>query len=46
MSLSLRPILARQDIERIHERSLDLLERVGIDYKTLYNKLKRYGIRR
>ena len=34
MSLSLKPILARQDIERIHEHSLDLLERVGIDYKT------------
>jgi trimethylamine--corrinoid protein Co-methyltransferase len=34
MSLSLNPILSRQDIERIHEQSLDLLERVGIDYKT------------
>jgi len=34
MSLSLEPILARQDIDRIHEQSLDLLERVGIDYKT------------
>jgi trimethylamine--corrinoid protein Co-methyltransferase len=34
MTLSLKPILARQDIERIHEHSLDLLERVGIDYKT------------
>jgi trimethylamine--corrinoid protein Co-methyltransferase len=28
------PVLARHDIERIHEHSLDLLERVGIDYKT------------
>jgi trimethylamine--corrinoid protein Co-methyltransferase len=34
MSTSLKPILTRHDIERIHERSLDLLERVGIDYKT------------
>ncbi|MFN2243551.1 MAG: trimethylamine methyltransferase family protein [Anaerolineae bacterium] len=34
MSLALKPILARQDIERIHEHSLDLLERVGIDYNT------------
>jgi trimethylamine--corrinoid protein Co-methyltransferase len=34
MSLSLRPVLSRLEIERIHEHSLDLLERVGIDYKT------------
>lgn len=34
MSLSLRPVLSRHDIERIHEHSLDLLERIGIDYKT------------
>jgi trimethylamine--corrinoid protein Co-methyltransferase len=34
MSLNLKPILARQDIERIHEHSLNLLERVGVDYKT------------
>jgi trimethylamine--corrinoid protein Co-methyltransferase len=34
MSLSLNPILARSDVERIHDHSLDLLERVGIDYKT------------
>ena len=34
MSLSLKPVLSRQDMERIHEQSLDLLERVGIDYKT------------
>jgi len=33
-SLSLNPALTRHDIERIHEHSLDLLERVGIDYKT------------
>jgi len=34
MSLSLMPVLARHDVERIHEHSLDLLDRVGIDYKT------------
>jgi trimethylamine--corrinoid protein Co-methyltransferase len=34
MSLSTRPVLAHQDIERIHEHSLNLLESVGIDYKT------------
>ncbi len=34
MSLSLMPVLARHDVERIHERSLDLLERVGINYNT------------
>lgn len=34
MPLSLVSSLARHDIERIHEHSLDLLERVGIDYKT------------
>lgn len=34
MSLSLMPVLAHHDIERIHKESLDLLERVGIDYKT------------
>jgi len=34
MSLSLRAVLARQEVERIHERSLDLLERVGIVYNT------------
>lgn len=34
MSLSLMPTLARHDIERIHKHSLDLLERVGIDYQT------------
>jgi trimethylamine--corrinoid protein Co-methyltransferase len=33
-SLSLTPVLTRHDVERIHERSLDLLERIGIDYKT------------
>ncbi|MEE8390004.1 MAG: trimethylamine methyltransferase family protein [Anaerolineae bacterium] len=33
-SLSLNPVLTRHDVERIHEHSLDLLERVGIDYKT------------
>ncbi|HET6444382.1 MAG TPA: trimethylamine methyltransferase family protein [candidate division Zixibacteria bacterium] len=34
MSPSLNTILTPQDIERIHKHSLDLLERVGIDYKT------------
>jgi len=33
-SLSLNPVLTRHDVERIHQHSLDLLERVGIDYKT------------
>jgi trimethylamine--corrinoid protein Co-methyltransferase len=30
----LAPILARHDVERLHSHSLDLLERVGIDYQT------------
>jgi trimethylamine--corrinoid protein Co-methyltransferase len=34
MGLSLEPVLDQGDIERIHEHSLDLLERVGIDYAT------------
>ena len=34
MSLSLMPALTRHDVERIHEHSLDLLERVGIVYNT------------
>ena len=34
MSLSLLPVLARNDVERVHEHSLDLLERVGIDFNT------------
>ena len=34
MSLTMMPVLSEHDIERIHEHSLDLLERVGIDYKT------------
>jgi trimethylamine--corrinoid protein Co-methyltransferase len=34
MPASLMPILADHDIERVHEQSLDLLERVGIDYRT------------
>jgi len=33
-SLSLMPVLTRRDVARIHERSLELLERVGIDYRT------------
>jgi trimethylamine--corrinoid protein Co-methyltransferase len=34
MGISLKPILTQDDIEHIHEHSLDLLERIGIDYKT------------
>jgi trimethylamine--corrinoid protein Co-methyltransferase len=34
MGLSLAPVITRQEIDKFHERSLDLLERVGIDYKT------------
>jgi trimethylamine--corrinoid protein Co-methyltransferase len=34
MSLTLGPVLGENDIQRIHEQSLDLLERIGIDYKT------------
>ena len=34
MGLSLAPVLTRQEIDKFHDRSLDLLERVGIDYKT------------
>ena len=34
MSLSTMPVLARQDTERIHQHSLDLLERVGVVYNT------------
>jgi trimethylamine--corrinoid protein Co-methyltransferase len=34
MALSLVPVLSRHEVERIHALSLDLLERVGIDYKT------------
>jgi trimethylamine--corrinoid protein Co-methyltransferase len=34
MTLRLQATLARPDIERFHEHSLDLLARVGVDYKT------------
>jgi trimethylamine--corrinoid protein Co-methyltransferase len=34
MTLKLQPTLTRADVERFHAHSLDLLERVGIDYKT------------
>jgi trimethylamine--corrinoid protein Co-methyltransferase len=34
MSLSLGSVLTHHDVERLHERSLDLLEQVGIDYRT------------
>jgi len=32
MSLSLKAVLTRQDVERIHDHSLDLLERIGVVY--------------
>jgi trimethylamine--corrinoid protein Co-methyltransferase len=34
MAMSISPVLTRLEVERIHEHSLDLLEKVGIDYKT------------
>ncbi|UCD42699.1 MAG: trimethylamine methyltransferase family protein [Chloroflexota bacterium] len=34
MGISITPVLTRLEVDRIHEHSLDLLERVGIDYKT------------
>jgi len=34
MGISISPVLTRLEVERIHEHSLDLLETVGIDYKT------------
>lgn len=34
MPLTLEPVLAQDAIQEIHEQSLDLLERVGINYKT------------
>ena len=47
MPLSLMPVLTRSEIEHIHERSLDLLERVGIDYQTprALEVLERHGCR-
>jgi trimethylamine--corrinoid protein Co-methyltransferase len=47
MSMSLRPVLTRAEIEHIHERSLDLLERVGIGYQTprALEVLERHGCR-
>ncbi|HEY5657947.1 MAG TPA: trimethylamine methyltransferase family protein [Myxococcota bacterium] len=47
MPMSLRPVLTRAEIELIHERSLDLLERVGIDYQTprALEVLERHGCR-
>ena len=32
--LSLQPAISTADVKRIHEHSLDVLENVGIDYKT------------
>ena len=45
MGLSLAPVLTQDEIDRIHEHSLDLLERVGIDYKTprALETLEKYG---
>ncbi len=34
MTLRLQPALTRPEIERLHEHSLDLLARVGVDYNT------------
>jgi trimethylamine--corrinoid protein Co-methyltransferase len=34
LGLSLTPVLTRADVARIHEESLDLLERVGVVYNT------------
>lgn len=34
MSLSIRPAISNEQVKRIHDRSLYLLETVGIDYKT------------
>ncbi|MEJ2207485.1 MAG: trimethylamine methyltransferase family protein [Anaerolineae bacterium] len=36
MSLSLSPSLSRSQVESLHERSVDLLARVGVDYKTFH----------
>ncbi|MFH2040044.1 MAG: trimethylamine methyltransferase family protein, partial [Chloroflexota bacterium] len=32
--LSLQPALSEQEVKRIHDHSLDILQNVGIDYKT------------
>ena len=32
--LSLQPAMSAEDVKRVHEHSLDVLENVGIDYKT------------
>jgi trimethylamine--corrinoid protein Co-methyltransferase len=34
VSLELKPVLTRHEIDQLHDRSLVLLEKVGIDYKT------------
>jgi trimethylamine:corrinoid methyltransferase-like protein len=34
MTLSLSPAISRGEVDRVHERSLELLEKVGIDYQT------------
>jgi len=47
MPMSLTPVVTRGEIEHVHERSLDLLERVGIDYQTprALEVLERHGCR-
>jgi trimethylamine:corrinoid methyltransferase-like protein len=34
MGLSLTSVFKSHEIERIHEHNLDILETVGVDYKT------------
>jgi trimethylamine--corrinoid protein Co-methyltransferase len=45
MGLSLAPVITQDDINLIHDHSLDMLERVGIDYKTprALEILEKYG---
>ncbi len=47
MSLTLNALLSQHDVERVHERSLDLLERVGINYRTprALEVLEKFGCR-
>jgi len=46
LSLSLTPTLTRHDVERIHQHSLDLLERVGIGGSYLIQRETRAFTRR
>lgn len=47
MPFSLTPVLTDSEIARVHEHSLDLLERVGIDYQSAraLEVLERHGCR-